>query len=172
MVKKRENTCLSMSSLDRTVKAFEAASANPLDADALLPHLRKGAPRSFPVMKRLSPIAAFCLGSLLLCAPVFAAEAIAPKTPSLDGLFIITEQSPTLDWWTKVPTNTGAQISPVKKVYRGQTFSLVPFVMGYTLDDDNAFNVSYSLTKESPDQKRVQLLKDFPIRGPDKTSEE
>ncbi len=114
-------------------------------------------------MKRLLTIFALCGAFVWAAAP--AADSIAPKKPSLDGVFVITEQSPTLDWWAKVPTDTGAQISPVRKLYRGQPFSLIPFVMGYTLGPDNAFDLSYSLTKQAPDQTRQLLLKDFPIKG-------
>jgi len=94
-------------------------------------------------------------------------EAIAPKTPAgvLDGAFVLTEQSPTLDWWVKVPANTGSQVNPVKKVYPGQTFFLIPFVAGYGLKDDHQFDLSYSLVKVSPDASREEILKDSPIKG-------
>ena len=102
------------------------------------------------------------------CAALAGQDAaIAPKSgaPSLGGVFVITEQSPTLDWWMRVPANTGAQVNPVRKVYPGQTFSVIPFVSGYGLTDDNRFEVSYSLTRQTPDAAAQFLIRDFSLKG-------
>lgn len=116
-------------------------------------------------MRLLSLMAWMCL-LVSLCARGATGD-IAPKTPAgaLDGAFVLTEQSPTMDWWAKVPANTGAQVNPVKKVYPGQVFFLIPFVTGYGLTNDHQFDLSYSLVKVGPDAAREQILTDLPLKG-------
>ncbi len=90
---------------------------------------------------------------------------IEPKSPSkLDGAFVITEQSPTLDWWVRVPANTGAHVTNVQRVYRGQRVSLIPFVKGYSLSGQDRFDLSYSLFKKIGEQTQP-ILTDYRISG-------
>ncbi len=57
-----------------------------------------------------------------------------------------------MDFWYKIPPNSGPQLSSIKDIYQNQKIDFLVFFSGYSLDNDNA-HIEYDVEFSHPDDK-------------------
>ncbi len=104
---------------------------------------------------------------LSLVTAVFAAPAATETSgrPPFDFVFAVTLQSDTLDWWDRVPSNTGPSIDLVTQVFRGQRILILPIIGGYAVDGQGNYDMQYGLKMRRPNGKEESIFEEIPIKG-------
>ncbi len=142
-------------------------------------------------MKKIISIASLLLAAILSAQTQAAAnpadqknEAQAPASPSVQkkaqqspaapqaqskrdafaAMLYVSIQDPSMEWWFNVPANAAPHISELKKIFFNQEFSLFPFANNAKVKDGK-FEMSYTITMESPDGKSTDLVRDAKFDG-------
>ena len=79
-------------------------------------------------------------------------------------MLYVSIQDPSMEWWFNVPANAAPHISELKKIFFNQEFSLFPFANNAKVKDGK-FEMSYTITMESPDGKSTDLVRDAKFDG-------
>lgn len=84
--------------------------------------------------------------------------------------FFITSQDPGLDWWYRIPPNSGPVIETTSELYRGQRFLALPFVVQYARNEAGEFDLVYSIRQTAPDGETTEILSDAEFKAPSAAS--
>ena len=79
-------------------------------------------------------------------------------------MLYVSIQDPSMEWWFNVPANAAPHISELKKIFFNQEFSLFPFANNAKVKDGK-FEMSYTITMQSPDGKSTDLVRDAKFDG-------
>ena len=93
-----------------------------------------------------------------------AAPQTQPKRDAFAAMLYVSIQDPSMEWWFNVPANAAPHISELKKIFFNQEFSLFPFANNAKVKDGK-FEMSYTITMESPDGKSTDLVRDAKFDG-------
>lgn len=88
-----------------------------------------------------------------------AAPQAQSKRDAFAAMLYVSIQDPSMEWWFNVPANAAPHISELKKIFFNQEFSLFPFANNAKVKDGK-FEMSYTITMESPDGKSTDLVRD------------
>lgn len=86
------------------------------------------------------------------------------KRDAFAAMLYVSIQDPSMEWWFNVPANAAPHISELKKIFFNQEFSLFPFANNAKVKDGK-FEMSYTITMESPDGKSTDLVRDAKFDG-------
>lgn len=129
-------------------------------------------------MKKIISIASLLLAAILSAQTQAAANPAAPqkaqqspaapqaqsKRDAFAAMLYVSIQDPSMEWWFNVPANAAPHISELKKIFFNQEFSLFPFANNAKVKDGK-FEMSYTITMESPDGKSTDLVRDAKFDG-------
>lgn len=93
-----------------------------------------------------------------------AAPQAQSKRDAFAAMLYVSIQDPSMEWWFNVPANAAPHISELKKIFFNQEFSLFPFANNAKVKDGK-FEMSYTITMESPDGKSTDLVRDAKFDG-------
>lgn len=93
-----------------------------------------------------------------------AAPQAQSKRNAFAAMLYVSIQDPSMEWWFNVPANAAPHISELKKIFFNQEFSLFPFANNAKVKDGK-FEMSYTITMESPDGKSTDLVRDAKFDG-------
>ena len=93
-----------------------------------------------------------------------AAPQAQSKRDAFAAMLYVSIQDPSMEWWFNVPANAAPHISELKKIFCNQEFSLFPFANNAKVKDGK-FEMSYTITMESPDGKSTDLVRDAKFDG-------
>lgn len=93
-----------------------------------------------------------------------AAPQAQSKRDAFAAMLYVSIQDPSMEWWFNVPANAAPHISELKKIFFNQEFSLFPFANNAKVKDSK-FEMSYTITMESPDGKSTDLVRDAKFDG-------
>ena len=93
-----------------------------------------------------------------------AAPQAQSKRDAFAAMLYVSIQDPSMEWWFNVPANAAPHISVLKKIFFNQEFSLFPFANNAKVKDGK-FEMSYTITMESPDGKSTDLVRDAKFDG-------
>ena len=93
-----------------------------------------------------------------------AAPQAQSKRDAFAAMLYVSIQDPSMEWWFNVPANAAPHISELKKIFFNQEFSLFPFANNAKVKDGK-FEMSYTITMQSPDGKSTDLVKDAKFDG-------
>lgn len=93
-----------------------------------------------------------------------AAPQAQSKRDAFAAMLYVSIQDPSMEWWFNVPANAAPHISELKKIFFNQEFSLFPFANNAKVKDGK-FEMSYTITMESPDGKSTDLARDAKFDG-------
>ncbi len=99
--------------------------------------------------------------------PVLDAVSAGPQKAgkTLSPLVYVSLQDPDMDWWYRIPSNSGPRISDTRKIFFGEDFNVFAFVGGAGATTEGKFKLEYSLSLLRPDGKRVDIVKNVPFSG-------
>lgn len=86
------------------------------------------------------------------------------KRDAFAAMLYVSIQDPSMEWWFNVPANAAPHISELKKIFFNQEFSLFPFANNAKVKDGK-FEMSYTITMQSPDGKSTDLVRDAKFDG-------
>lgn len=93
-----------------------------------------------------------------------AAPQAQSKRDAFAAMLYVSIQDPSMEWWFNVPANAAPHISELKKIFFNQEFSLFPFANNAKVKDGK-FEMSYTITMQSPDGKSTDLVRDAKFDG-------
>ena len=93
-----------------------------------------------------------------------AAPQVQSKRDAFAAMLYVSIQDPSMEWWFNVPANAAPHISELKKIFFNQEFSLFPFANNAKVKDGK-FEMSYTITMQSPDGKSTDLVRDAKFDG-------
>ena len=93
-----------------------------------------------------------------------AAPPAQSKRDAFAAMLYVSIQDPSMEWWFNVPANAAPHISELKKIFFNQEFSLFPFANNAKVKDGK-FEMSYTITMQSPDGKSTDLVRDAKFDG-------
>ena len=93
-----------------------------------------------------------------------AAPQAQSKRDAFAAMLYVSIQDPSMEWWFNVPANAAPHISELKKIFFIQEFSLFPFANNAKVKDGK-FEMSYTITMQSPDGKSTDLVRDAKFDG-------
>lgn len=93
-----------------------------------------------------------------------AAPQAQSKRDAFAAMLYVSIQDPSMEWWFNVPANAAPHISELKKIFFNQEFSLFPFANNAKVKDGK-FEISYTITMQSPDGKSTDLVRDAKFDG-------
>lgn len=93
-----------------------------------------------------------------------AAPQAQSKRDAFAAMLYVSIQDPSMEWWFNVPANAAPHISELKKIFFNQEFSLFPFANNAKVKDGK-FEMSYTITMESPDGESTDLVRDAKFDG-------
>ena len=93
-----------------------------------------------------------------------AAPQAQSKRDAFAAILYVSIQDPSMEWWFNVPANAAPHISELKKIFFNQEFSLFPFANNAKVKDGK-FEMSYTITMQSPDGKSTDLVRDAKFDG-------
>lgn len=93
-----------------------------------------------------------------------AAPQAQSKRDAFAAMLYVSIQDPSMEWWFNIPANAAPHISELKKIFFNQEFSLFPFANNAKVKDGK-FEMSYTITMESPDGKSTDLVRDAKFDG-------
>ena len=93
-----------------------------------------------------------------------AAPQAQSKRDAFAAMLYVSIQYPSMEWWFNVPANAAPHISELKKIFFNQEFSLFPFANNAKVKDGK-FEMSYTITMQSPDGKSTDLVRDAKFDG-------
>ena len=93
-----------------------------------------------------------------------AAPQAQSKRDAFAAMLYVSIQDPSMEWWFNVPANAAPHISELKKIFFNQDFSLFPFA-NHAQVKDGKFEMSYTITMQSPDGKSTDLVRDAKFDG-------
>ena len=99
--------------------------------------------------------------------PLLDAVSAGPQKAgkALSALAYVSLQDPDMDWWYRIPSNSGPKISDTRKIFFGEDFNVFAFVGGAGATPEGKFKLEYSLSLLRPDGKRVDIVKNVPFSG-------
>ncbi len=93
-----------------------------------------------------------------------AAPQVQSKRDAFAAMLYVSIQDPSMEWWFNVPANAAPHISELKKIFFNQEFSLFPFANNAKVKDGK-FEMSYTITMQSPDGKSTDLVRGAKFDG-------
>ena len=93
-----------------------------------------------------------------------AAPQVQSKRDAFAAMLYASIQDPSMEWWFNVPANAAPHISELKKIFFNQEFSLFPFANNAKVKDGK-FEMSYTITMQSPDGKSTDLVRGAKFDG-------
>ncbi len=86
--------------------------------------------------------------------------AIGQKPPSpsrlLHPMLFVSAQDPSMDWWFRIPSDSGPHLAEMRRAFYGQDFSVFPFAEGMG-EKDGKFNLKYEIIVKKPDGNSVKV---------------
>ncbi len=77
-------------------------------------------------------------------------ESNAPKqTHNMHAMLYVSTQDPSMDWWFRIPSDSGPHISEIRRAFIGQDFWVYPFVERVS-NKDGKFSVRYEVNVKTP----------------------